>query len=79
MNTTFAVMALCSCILTAAPVAPALPTSDQIALKMLDGEALYTLAGIKPASDGFWQTRFPADQATSPELDRVRQHLAAWP
>ncbi|MBM4097093.1 MAG: hypothetical protein FJ261_10010 [Planctomycetes bacterium] len=56
------------------------PTPDVLALKMLDSEALYTLTGgLKPISEGFWQTRFPADQDTSPEVDAVRAALKELP
>ena len=55
-------------------------TSDSLALRLLDGEGLYTATGgLKPISDGFWQSRFPADEATSPEVDHVRQLLARLP
>ncbi len=69
----------------AALLAPAgasaeMPTVNSMALRMLDGEALYTAAGgLKPVSDGFWQARFPADQVTSPEVDAARAALAALP
>jgi hypothetical protein len=56
---------------------PAAATAESLALKVLDTEAVYTVAGgLKPASDGFWETRFPADRDTTPEIDRVRELLA---
>ncbi|MGL6076109.1 MAG: hypothetical protein ACRC8S_18275 [Fimbriiglobus sp.] len=55
-------------------------TTDSLALKILDSEALYTTtAGLKPLSDGFWQTRFPATQNTSPEVDAARAKLKELP
>jgi hypothetical protein len=56
------------------------PTADELALRLLDGEGLYTVTGgLKPISDGFWETRFLATQDTSPEVEVVRRHLAALP
>lgn len=56
------------------------PTADALACRLLDSEALYTVSdGLKPVSDGFWQTRFPATQDTSPEVETVRGRLAALP
>lgn len=64
--------------LSAVPAAP--PTADALALKLLDGEALYTVTGgLKPVSDGFWQARFPATQTTSDEVEAVRRTLATLP
>jgi hypothetical protein len=55
-------------------------TADALARRLLDGEALYTVTGgLKPVSDGFWQTRFPASQATSPEVDEAKRLLATLP
>ena len=55
------------------------PLADELLWKLLDSEAVYTLAGgLKPVSDGFWQARFPATQATTPEVERVRTALAAF-
>jgi len=55
-------------------------TADSLALRLLDGEGLYTATGgIKPISDGFWHCRFPAAEATSPEVDHARQLLAGLP
>jgi len=54
------------------------PSGESLALRILDGEALYTVSGgLKPVSDGFWQTRFPATQQTSDEVADVRRALAA--
>jgi hypothetical protein len=56
------------------------PTADELALKILDTEALYTVTqGLKPISDGFWRTSFPADKQTSDEVEAVRQRLAKLP
>jgi hypothetical protein len=47
---------------------------------MLDGEALFTVSGgLKPVSEGFWQTSFPASQATSDHVEAVRKTLAGLP
>jgi hypothetical protein len=55
------------------------PLADELLWRLLDSEAVYTLAGgLKPVSDGFWQARFPADQATTPEVERVRAALGAF-
>lgn len=56
------------------------PTADALALDMMDGEALYTLTGgLKPVSEGFWQTHFPEGRDTSPEVDAARAALNALP
>lgn len=70
-----------ACLLVALSAAPAPPpTADALALKMLDGEALYTVSGgLKPVSEGFWQTSFPATQDTSEQLEAVRKTLAGLP
>jgi len=55
-------------------------TADYLALRLLDTEALYTVTGgLKPVSDGFWQTRFPASQDTSPDVEEARRILARLP
>lgn len=66
-------------LLFAAPLRAAPPTADELALRILDGEGLYTTTGLKPVSDGFWQARFPADRDTSDEVEAVRRALAALP
>jgi hypothetical protein len=73
--------ALVVLLITSAPVRAAdPPTADELAMRMLDGEGLYTVTGgLKPVSDGFWQTRLPAAQDTSAEVEAVRRHLAALP
>lgn len=56
------------------------PALDELVRRLLDSEALYTMAGpLKPLSDGFWQARFPATGTTSPAVERVRHHLATLP
>jgi hypothetical protein len=58
----------------------AVPTVDNLALAMLDSEALYTLTdGLKPVSEGFWRTRFAEEQPTSPEVETVRARLQSLP
>jgi hypothetical protein len=48
-------------------------------LAALDGEALYTLAsGLKPVSEGFWQTWIEVDAPELEAVARVRRALAAW-
>jgi hypothetical protein len=55
-------------------------TADALARGLLDGEALYTVSGgLKPVSDGFWHTRFPASQDTSSEVDEAKRLLATLP
>jgi hypothetical protein len=54
-------------------------TLDRLALRILDSEALYTTTGLKPISDGFWQTRFPANESTSPDLKAARKLLRELP
>jgi len=62
------------------PAPPAPPTAESLALKMLDSEALYTLAGgLKPISEGFWQLRFPEGQETHSDVEAARTALAALP
>jgi hypothetical protein len=51
--------------------------ADQLLVKLLDSEALYTVVGgLKPASDGFWHQQFPADLTTTPEIENTRQILS---
>lgn len=67
-------------ILPAPPPAIDAPDAAALALRFLDGEGLYTATGgLKPVSDGFWQTRFPATQDTSAAVETVRRRLAALP
>lgn len=79
MHTTRALLVL---LFAAAPSLHAAepPTAEELALRLLDGEGLYTVAGgLKPVSDGFWQARFPAERDASPEVEAARRHLAALP
>jgi len=56
------------------------PTAESLASRILDSEALYTVTGgLKPVSDGFWQTQFPAHLATSPEVEEARRILKQLP
>jgi hypothetical protein len=56
------------------------PGPDELALRLLDHETLYTLGGgIKPIGDGFWHTSFPIQEASSPEVETVRRRLAQLP
>lgn len=55
------------------------PRANTLLLKLLDSEALYTVAGgLKPVSDGFWTARFPADRPPPPTVDEARTILAAF-
>jgi hypothetical protein len=59
--------------------APA-PTVNELALLILDSEALYTTAGgLKPASEGFWQLRFNAASGDDPRIAQVRETLTKLP
>lgn len=50
---------------------------DALVLEMLDGEALYTVAGgLKPVSSGFWQASFAVDSPDLGPLEAVRATLA---
>lgn len=52
--------------------------AERLMIRMLDSEALYTVAGgLKPISEGFWQTRFPETETTTPEIEQVREILGA--
>lgn len=59
---------------------PALRTkSEELLLKALDTEALYTLiGGMKPMSSGFASFRFAVKQPNLQEIEETRQALAAW-
>lgn len=74
-------LAIAMLVAAAGPAAGAEPlTADALALRLLDGEGLYTVAGgLKPVSDGFWQARFPAADVTSPEVEAARAALASLP
>lgn len=64
---------------------------ERLALRLLDHEALYTVAGIKPLSTGFWSASLATGPASgegaqgpsrTAELERVRAALAplsGWP
>lgn len=52
--------------------------AESLLLRLLDSEALYTVVGgLKPASDGFWQTSFAATVETTAEIEQVRRILRA--
>jgi hypothetical protein len=60
------------------PAPPAVPTPDGLVLRMLDGEGLYTVGGgLKPVSEGFWQTRFAAAAPDLSAVEQARRALAA--
>jgi len=51
--------------------------ADSLALKILDGEALYTMVGgLKPMSTGIWSTKFSDQGAPPREIEEVRAALA---
>ena len=55
-------------------------TADLLAQRLLDSEALYTVTdGLKPLSDGFWQTQFSDEKTSTPELDTARELLKKLP
>jgi len=67
-------------IASASSAQAAPPTADELSLRILDSEALYTLThGLKPVSEGFWRARFPEGETTSPEVDAVRAVLDTLP
>jgi hypothetical protein len=83
---------LISALLAAFPAYPATPkeqcfpvedlepadrqVAEEIFLKLMDGEGLYTvIGGIKPMSSGFATFRMPASALEQPELDRARRLL----
>ncbi|AGA28756.1 hypothetical protein [Singulisphaera acidiphila] len=50
------------------------PQFEELLLKMLDSEALYTIVGgIKPVSSSFWWTRFSVDSPDLSRLDEMRK------
>jgi hypothetical protein len=59
---------------------PALRTkSEELLLKALDTEALYTLVGgLKPMSSGIASFKFAVKQPDLREIEEVRQALGAW-
>lgn len=49
---------------------------ERIVLSLLDGEALYTVAGgLKPVSSGFWRTSIELAQPDLGEVERVQRML----
>ncbi|MEM8735339.1 MAG: hypothetical protein AAGG44_13995, partial [Planctomycetota bacterium] len=53
--------------------------SKKLLLDALDSEALFTLVGgIKPVSEGFFDTWFQVEKPDSTELAEVRQALSVW-
>jgi hypothetical protein len=53
--------------------------SQELLLKALDSEALYTLVGhLKPVSEGFWGGYFSVDPADLTEMEQVRAALRSW-
>ncbi len=55
-------------------------SADALALRILDGEGLYTAtAGLKPISEGYWHARFPATKETVDEVELTRRALDSLP
>ncbi len=55
-------------------------SADALALRILDGEGLYTVtSGMKPISEGYWQSRFPATKETTDEVELTRRTLESLP
>lgn len=53
--------------------------SEELLLKALDSEALYTLiGGLKPMSSGVASFKFAVNQPDLREIEEARQALAAW-
>lgn len=53
------------------------PKADRLLTRMLDSEALFTVVGgLKPASDGFWHERCPADRTTTAGIEEARTVLS---
>jgi len=54
------------------------PKAQEIILKMMDSEALFTIVGgIKPMSAGFWRTRFEAEEPALEDVADMREVLTA--
>ncbi len=55
------------------------PRAEEMLLRALDGEALYTIAGgLKPMSSGFVSSSIKVDAPDLAEAEATRQILAAW-
>lgn len=55
------------------------PRAEEMLLRALDGEALYTIAGgLKPMSSGFVSSSIKVDAPDLAEAEATRQVLAAW-
>lgn len=53
--------------------------AEELFLKVLDSEALYTVAGgLKPMSSGFVSFRLPASSLDAEKIDRARRHLGLF-
>ena len=52
--------------------------AEELLLRMLDREALYTLVGgVKPVSGSFWSTQFALESPDLTKLDEAREALSA--
>lgn len=54
------------------------PQAEELFLKLMDSEGLYTVAGIKPMSSGFVSFRLPASSLDAEAIDRARRHLSLF-
>jgi hypothetical protein len=55
------------------------PQAEELFLKLMDSEALYTvIGGVKPMSSGFVSFRLPASSLDAEKIDRARRHLALF-
>ncbi len=54
------------------------PLAEELLLKILDSEALYTVVGgLKPMSSGYMQTHLASDKPDTAGIERTRQALSA--
>lgn len=54
------------------------PLAEELLLRILDSEALYTVVGgLKPMSSGYVQTYLATDKPDTTEIERTRQALSA--
>jgi hypothetical protein len=55
------------------------PEAEELFLKAMDSEALYTVVGgVKPMSSGFVSFRLPSSSLDAEKIDRARRHLALF-
>jgi hypothetical protein len=55
------------------------PAAEELFLKVMDSEALYTvIGGVKPMSSGFVSFRLPSSSLDAAKIDQARRHLALF-